>query len=184
MNAAQRLEAILNYYGINAKSLSEKCGYGRPQGIYDVQNGKTKEISTTMANKILSVFPELNRVWLLTGEGNMINERNNSSIIDSNNNNRGIIQNSHGNINNGNISISLPERGQQKIIDPDGRVTIENTSSGVQNNLNEIDMLNQRIQYLERIVSGHEATIKSLETTIKSKDDLICILRSSLDKQD
>ena len=114
MNAAQRLEAILNYYGINAKSLSEKCGYGRPQGIYDVQNGKTKEISTTMANKILSVFPELNRVWLLTGEGNMINERNNSSIIDSNNNNRGIIQNSHGNINNGNISISLPERGQQK----------------------------------------------------------------------
>ena len=72
MNAAQRLEAILNYYGINAKSLSEKCGYGRPQGIYDVQNGKTKEISTTMANKILSVFPELNRVWLLTGEGNMI----------------------------------------------------------------------------------------------------------------
>lgn len=41
MNAAQRLEAILNYYGINAKSLSEKCGYGRPQGIYDVQNGKT-----------------------------------------------------------------------------------------------------------------------------------------------
>ena len=68
MNAAQRLEAILNYYGINAKSLSEKCGYGRPQGIYDVQNGKTKEISTTMANKILSVFPELNRVWLLTGE--------------------------------------------------------------------------------------------------------------------
>ena len=82
MNAAQRLEAILNYYGINAKSLSEKCGYGRPQGIYDVQNGKTKEISTTMANKILSVFPELNRVWLLTGEGNMINERRISPKID------------------------------------------------------------------------------------------------------
>ena len=81
-------------------------------------------------------------------------------------------------------TISLPEKGTQKIIDPDGTVTIENTSSGVQNNLNEIDMLNQRIQYLERIVSGHEATIKSLETTIKSKDDLICILRSSLDKQD
>lgn len=176
MNAAQRLEAILNYYGINAKSLSEKCGYGRPQGIYDVQNGKTKEISTTMANKILSVFPELNRVWLLTGEGNMINERNNSSIIDSNNNNRGIIQNSHGNINNGNISISLPERGQQKIIDPDGKVTIENTSSGAHDYLNEINRLNQRIQDLERIISGHEATIKS-------KDDLICILRSALDKK-
>lgn len=160
MNAAQRLEAILNYYGINAKSLSEKCGYGRPQGIYDVQNGKTKEISTTMANKILSVFPELNRVWLLTGEGNMINERNNS----------------HGNINNGNISISLPERGQQKIIDPDGRVTIEDTSSGAHDYLNEINRLNQRIQDLERIISGHEATIKS-------KDDLICILRSALDKK-
>ena len=104
---------------------------------------------------------------------------NNSGIIG--NNNKGNIY--RGDVNN-NISISLPEKGTQKIIDPDGTVTIENTSSGVQNNLNEIDMLNQRIQYLERIVSGHEATIKSLETTIKSKDDLICILRSSLDKQD
>ena len=115
--------------------------------------------------------------WLLYGEGEMLS--NNSGIIG--NNNKGNIY--RGDFNN-NISISFPEKGTQKIIDPDGTVTIENTSSGVQNNLNEIDMLNQRIQYLERIVSGHEATIKSLETTIKSKDDLIYILRSSLDKQD
>lgn len=64
----------------------------------------------------------------------------------------------------------------KKIIDPDGRVTIENTSSGAHDYLNEINRLNQRIQDLERIISGHEATIKS-------KDDLICILKSALDKK-
>ena len=55
-------------------------------------------------------------------------------------------------------------------------ITIENTSSGTHDYLNEINRLNQRIQDLERIISGHEATIKS-------KDDLICILRSALDKK-
>ncbi len=176
---SKRILEFIDYLGISTAEFERNCGLSNGSVSKMGENTRRSTI-----DKISNIYPQLNVNWLLTGEGNMINERNNSSIIDSNNNNRGIIQNSHGNINNGNISISLPEKGTQKIIDPDGTVTIENTSSGTHDYLNEIDMLNQRIQYLERIVSGHEATIKSLETTIKSKDDLICILRGSLDKQD
>lgn len=173
MNAKDRIQQYIDYKGISNSKFEIEVG---------LSNGywrKTKSISSSVVEKILRIYSELNPLWVLTGEGEMlrpatISTRDNLNISGGN---------SQGDVNN-NISISLPEKGTQKIIDPDGTVTIENTSSSVQNNLNEIDMLNQRIQYLERIVSGHEATIKSLETTIKSKDDLICILRGSLDKQD
>lgn len=44
--------------------------------FYDVKNGKTKNISSKMANSIISVFPEIHYNWLLTGEGEMLNNPN------------------------------------------------------------------------------------------------------------
>lgn len=68
MNASEIINKILSDNGLNAKSLSEKLGLERPQAIYDIQKGKTKSISMQMADKITSVFPEINKAWLLTGE--------------------------------------------------------------------------------------------------------------------
>lgn len=66
------INKLLIYSELNAKSFSEKIGLERPQAIYDILKGKTKSISLAMQDKILSVFPELNRTWLLTGEGEML----------------------------------------------------------------------------------------------------------------
>lgn len=71
MNAV--IDKLLSYSGLNAKMFAEKIGLDRPQAIYDIIKGKTKNISPNMAVKILSVFPEINRTWLLTGEGEMLN---------------------------------------------------------------------------------------------------------------
>lgn len=177
MSIKERISQYLKYKGISDYRFEKDLGLSK--GYWN----KAKNPSYEILIRICGIYTDISPEWLLTGEGEMlrpstVSTRDNLNISGGN---KGNIR--QGDVNN-NISISLPEKGTQKIIDPDGTVTIENTSSGVQNNLNEIDMLNQRIQYLERIVSGHEATIKSLETTIKSKDDLICILRSSLDKQD
>ena len=72
MNAAQKIDAILNHLHISAKSFADKLGYERPQIIYDIQKGKTKRISPELANKIISVFPEINRSWLLADDGEML----------------------------------------------------------------------------------------------------------------
>lgn len=72
MNGAYILNNLLEYSGLNGKSFSEKIGLLRPQAIYDIQSGKTQNISASMANKIISAFPEINRGWLLTGEGSML----------------------------------------------------------------------------------------------------------------
>ncbi len=63
---------VLAYTKLNAKQLAERIGLDRPQAIYDILKGKTKSISPAMANKILSVFPEIDRGWLMTGEGDML----------------------------------------------------------------------------------------------------------------
>lgn len=72
MDSKERIESLSSYLNINIKAMAERCGYDRPQAFYDIQRGKTKEISTSMTNKIISAFPEINRIWLRTGEGEML----------------------------------------------------------------------------------------------------------------
>lgn len=67
------IEMILEYIGMKASSFAKKLGYERPQRIYDIQKGKTRSISTDVADDIIKVFPLFNKVWLLTGVGEMLN---------------------------------------------------------------------------------------------------------------
>lgn len=78
MDAKDRIMQIANYYGLNAKTLSERIGLDRPQAIYDIINGKTKNITEKMAVKIISAFSEINKSWLISGEGEMIGSSNQS----------------------------------------------------------------------------------------------------------
>lgn len=72
MNASQRLEALVRHFNTTVKALSDLCGYERPQAFYDIQKGKTRNISPNVCDKITAAFPKVNRVWLLTGDGDMI----------------------------------------------------------------------------------------------------------------
>lgn len=70
------IEKLLLHLGMKAGSFSKKLGYDRPQKIYDIQKGKTKFISVEVAEDIIKAFPNINKVWLLTGEGEMLNNAN------------------------------------------------------------------------------------------------------------
>lgn len=71
MDAAERIQTIIKEKSLNAKTFSEICGYERPQVIYDILKGKTMNISASMCDKITTAFPDIDRVWLLTGTGKM-----------------------------------------------------------------------------------------------------------------
>lgn len=73
MTPAERLNEVLRITGTNVKSLSERLGYNRPQGLYDVAAGRTKKISLDLCRKIITAFPVFNQAWLLTGEGDPVN---------------------------------------------------------------------------------------------------------------
>lgn len=72
MTPAEIIDAILANENITASQLAEDIGMSRPQGIYDIQKGKVRNISGRMANLIHNAKPMYRKEWLLTGEGEML----------------------------------------------------------------------------------------------------------------
>ena len=68
----QIIETLAEHFQVTVSELAQKSGYERAQSFYDVISGKTKNISPKMANKIAAAFPEINKDWLLTGNGSML----------------------------------------------------------------------------------------------------------------
>ena len=68
----QIIETLAEHFKVTVSELAQKAGYERAQSFYDVISGKTKNISPKMADKIVAVFPEINKDWLLTGNGSML----------------------------------------------------------------------------------------------------------------
>ena len=83
MNDSQKIEELLHHFRMKAKEFAEKCGFDS-ETISGIKRGKHK-ISLKVATKILNAFPEVNKVWLTTGEGEMLNTIN-QSIIGGNSN--------------------------------------------------------------------------------------------------
>jgi hypothetical protein len=63
--------AIMGKYGINSAEFARIIGKN-PTYVNDVKNGKTKKISEQVAEKIIGQWPELSKIWVLTGEGQML----------------------------------------------------------------------------------------------------------------
>ena len=74
MDASEIIEMLLKFSKLNASEFAMKIGTKTTQAIYDLQRGRTKTISSSMADKIISCYPQVNKAWLLTGEGDMLNK--------------------------------------------------------------------------------------------------------------
>ncbi len=73
INPTQRIQALLDYTGLNAKKFSERIGEKTPDIIYHIQRGRN-DISKRLADNIGMAFPQINRGWLLSGEGDMLRD--------------------------------------------------------------------------------------------------------------
>ena len=65
------LAGILSELGQNTREFSDNIGYSLTK-LYDVQRGKTKRLSDELIELILEKYPRFNKVWLMTGEGEML----------------------------------------------------------------------------------------------------------------
>lgn len=72
METSERIAAIMSHYNLSVNEFTTRTGLKTKQAVYDLLHGKTRSISTAMENKIISCFPEINRAWLLTGDGKML----------------------------------------------------------------------------------------------------------------
>jgi len=69
-----RLQIVINDLNMNANSFATALGMNRAQSIYDVLNPDKKlGISTRLADKIIKVFPQYRKEWLVFGTGEKLN---------------------------------------------------------------------------------------------------------------
>ena len=73
MDSPKVINFILEKESLKAGTFAKRIGV-TPTQIYDLLSGKTKKISESVANKIISAFPIYNKIWILTGVGNPIEE--------------------------------------------------------------------------------------------------------------
>lgn len=73
-NERQRLRSFIEYINLSNREFEINCS---------ISNGyvsKDGNIRNDIRERILTAYPELNRTWLLTGDGNMLNDSNDTYI--------------------------------------------------------------------------------------------------------
>lgn len=72
MELHQRIEKIVEYSGLSIPQFAKKVGFKTPQTIRELIKGNTKTLSYQVQEKIKAAYPEINMIWLVTGEGAML----------------------------------------------------------------------------------------------------------------
>lgn len=65
-----RFDKYLKQKGLNDNQVTIRLGLS--QGLIGKSRGEGRDLSSRSVNKILDFYPDINRVWLLTGEGEML----------------------------------------------------------------------------------------------------------------
>lgn len=74
MDSKNRIEIVLSQLEIKAPTLAKNIGV-KYQRIYDIQKGKTKDISGEVANAIVSKYPQFNINWILGSDSEMLKSK-------------------------------------------------------------------------------------------------------------
>lgn len=83
MTGQEIINKVLEELGLKAPTFAESIGVTY-QRIFDLQKGKVKKVSSSVANSIINKYNQFNLSWLLTGEGEMLNttQKNEAEQID------------------------------------------------------------------------------------------------------
>lgn len=75
MDIVERLVAYKDYTGLTNSQFADKAGIPRPT-LSQFLNGRNKRLSDELTAKLHTAYPNLNVMWLLFGEGDMVNDAN------------------------------------------------------------------------------------------------------------
>jgi len=89
MDIVDRLIAYRNYTGYSNSQFADLAGIPRPT-LSQFLNGRNKRLSDDLTGKLHQAYPDLNIMWLLFGEGDMVNAQNIKISEGKNDENQGL----------------------------------------------------------------------------------------------
>lgn len=72
-NNWQRIEAVIKWANMSTNYFARYIGLARGENLYQIKRGNNG-ISLDVADRIVTKFPQVDKLWLLTGEGQMFAE--------------------------------------------------------------------------------------------------------------
>ncbi|WP_418990858.1 hypothetical protein [Alistipes sp.] len=69
-NNWQRIEAVIKWANMSTNYFARYIGLARGENLYQIKRGNNG-ISLDVADRIVTRFPQIDKLWLLTGEGQM-----------------------------------------------------------------------------------------------------------------
>lgn len=81
-NIAIRLKRFMDHEGLTNSQFADWCKIPRPS-LSQIMTGRNKKISDVMVGQIHSAFPRLSVLWLMFGEGPMLNDTDAGADEDS-----------------------------------------------------------------------------------------------------
>ena len=113
-----RLDEIMKAYSLpTLLQFSIALGLKTPSSVLAIRREDPEKFNKTMIDRVLIAFPELNPEWLKTGQGKMFSPNKKPRDIHVE-----MLQKNKGGHN---VQNNFALSGSEKIIDPDGRVSIE-----------------------------------------------------------
>ena len=145
MGIKERLLVFVNSLGVSRSEFERNSclsnGY-----INNIREG----MGADKVENVLRAYPQLNRNWLLTGNGEMLNPAYSNNKITMNGNEN------VSNIGGQHISILLPKNGTRKIINPDGTVEVQSIGKNIYNSTNTdkfIELLKKKDEQIDRLIT-------------------------------
>lgn len=68
----ERIEAVVKMAHMTTNGFAHYIGLARGENLYQIKHGNNG-VSFDVAERIVAKFPEVSKLWLLTGDGQMIN---------------------------------------------------------------------------------------------------------------
>ena len=68
----ERIEAVVSMSRMTTNGFARHIGLPRGENLYQIKRGNNG-ISLDLANRIAAKFPDVSKLWLLTGDGSMLN---------------------------------------------------------------------------------------------------------------
>lgn len=68
----KRIEDVIKMSRMTTNAFARHIGLARGENLYQIKRGNNG-VSLDLANRITAKFPEVSKLWLLTGDGQMLN---------------------------------------------------------------------------------------------------------------